>query len=89
MKIILVFMLMFCVYMFFKNENTYRQHKNLADAIFAYGVDCIRNDREWDHMLYESMEPYEATLFRLWDWGYTRILPPEKFELIKDYIKEK
>ena len=81
--------LVLAVYMFLKNENTFRQHMIINDAIYQYGLDNIRNGRAFDLSMYFYMESYEATLFRLWDWGYTRILPPEKFELIKDYIKKK
>lgn len=35
-----------------------------------------------------DMETYDSTLWRLWDWGYTRILPKEKFELVKPYIRD-
>ena len=81
--------LVLAVYMFLKNENTFRQHMIINDAIYQYGLDNIRNGRAFDLSMHFYMESYEATLFRLWDWGYTCILPPEKFELIKDYIKKK
>ena len=35
---------------------------------------------------YRDEESYERTLYRLYDWGYTRILPADKMELIKPFI---
>lgn len=31
----------------------------------------------------------EVTFYRWWDWGYTRILPKDKFEIIKPYLEVK
>lgn len=83
--VILALLIVFLI----KNEWTCRMHGKIGDAVLAYQLDRIRNHdiagsnlvSVWDS------ESYEKTLFRLWDWGYTRILPPEKFELIKPYIK--
>jgi hypothetical protein len=33
------------------------------------------------------MESYNKTLYRLWDWGYKRIVPKEIYDRIKDYIE--
>ena len=35
---------------------------------------------------YADMESYLKTVYRFWDWGYTRILPPDKFEKIQPYL---
>ena len=35
---------------------------------------------------YADMESYFKTVYRFWDWGYTRILPPDKFEKIQPYL---
>ena len=43
-------------------------------------------DLDDKNVSYDDMESDNKTLLRLWDWGYTRILPPEKFELIKPFI---
>lgn len=75
-------------YIAIKNENTYKQHELIAHAIWEYRITLIREGK-YDSALvdYSDMESYETTLFRLWDWGYTRILPKEKFEIIKPYIE--
>ena len=33
------------------------------------------------------MESYLKVIFRIWDWGYENILPPDKYVLIAPYIK--
>lgn len=70
-----------------KSENAYRNQMKILDAIYDYASECI-----WTHkpilVVFDEMEPLERTLFRFWDWGYTRILPAEKFEIIQPYIKK-
>lgn len=42
---------------------------------------------EMDSIRYSDMKNIERTLFCFWDWGYTRILPKDKFEIVKSYVK--
>jgi len=42
------------------------------------------NDVDWS-----DMEDLEKTCYRLTDWGYKRILPKEKYELIEPFIDRK
>lgn len=83
---ILFIALMLLLVMMFKNDVTCRQQKRIANAIYVYGLVCIRSGAE-RKVDFDDMEHYDRTLFRFWDWGYTRILPPDKFEIIKDYVK--
>lgn len=86
--VIFITLMAFCVFMIAKNGNTYRCHMLITEAIGLYHLDKIAK-REFDYEAdvdYDDEEPYDKTLWRLWDWGYTRILPPEKFEFIKPYI---
>lgn len=72
-----------------KNQVTFSMHMKISKAIYDHHMECI-DKYDFDALCavdYEDEEAYEATLFRLWDWGYKRILPPEKFEIIKPYIK--
>ena len=71
-----------------KSNNTVKKRKIIIDAIYAFNIDMIqKGDYEGCRsVFYDDMESYEETLFRIQDWGYTRILPKEKFELIKPYI---
>ena len=70
-----------------KSNNTYKNRRIILDAIHLYSMDCLKNNRCAD-ISYTDMEEYDTTLYRWWDWGYTRILPEYKFDLIKPYIKE-
>jgi hypothetical protein len=75
------------LYLEVKNEITYLQHSKIDNAILRYQLDCISKQTR-PLVDYIDAEKYTCTLYRLWDWGYTRILPKEKFELIKPFIKE-
>ena len=87
--LICIILAIFCLIGIIKNFVTYDCHLKIGDAIYRYKIDCIRNHRWADlHFIaYKDMELYEKTFWRLWDWGYTRILPKDKFEIIKPYIK--
>ena len=73
------------IFFLIKNKNAYKNHIIIIEAIYEY---CI--EKNVDFALFSNMyiEDYDDTVNRFWDWGYTRILPPEQFELIKPYIKE-
>lgn len=78
------------VILLIKNENTNRKRMIIIEAIKEYCTFRIKNDT-WDRTdlsLYDCMEPYDRTLWRLTDWSYKRILPRDKFEIIKPFIKE-
>ena len=75
-----------CIVILIKNEITCRRRLDIADAIFRYQIDCFYNN-VCELVNYEDMESYDNTLYRLWDWSNKRILPKEKFEIIKPYMK--
>ena len=87
--IVSICLIAFWVFVFIKNGVTYYMQEKIGDAILAYQLDRIRKGdiHGSDLVSVWDIERYEKTLFRFWDWGYTRILPPEKFELIKPFIK--
>lgn len=98
---LMVLLVLICILMLVKNEVTFRNHRLISNAIFLYTMDCIdkaykearETGKDYDECCkcevdYDDMEDYNNTLYRLWDWGYTRILPPEKFEIIKPYIEQ-
>lgn len=85
----------FCCVMIVKNCVTYHNHRIISRAIYYYSIATIHEYFEAgkiddvDYIVtYDDMEQYEKTIWRLWDWGYTRILPTEKFEIIKPYIEQ-
>ena len=91
-KIILVICivaLLFCVIAIVKNINTFYCHDEIGKAIYKYKISCIKESNLVGlHLVeYSDMEDYDRTFLRFWDWGYTRILPKDKFEIIKPYIK--
>lgn len=70
-----------------KSDVASRNRKIILNAIYKYHIECIEKHRYSEIIVeYFDLEPYEKTVYRLWDWGYTRILPPDKFEVIKPYL---
>ena len=75
------------IYIVIKNQNACDRRAEIIDAIYEYRLDLIRsNKRDQIEVDFEDMEPYEATLHRIFDWGYKNILPEGKYEIIKKYI---
>lgn len=73
--------------MFVKNNITYHHRIKIIVAIFNYRLECTYTRTNKIVLVdYSDMEKYNKTLTRLWDYGYTRILPKEKFEIIKPFI---
>ena len=70
-----------------KNEVTYRNRLKILNAIFRYDLDQIDLGICYFPDLVSEMESYDKTLWRWWDWGYTKILPPNYFKLIKPFIE--
>ena len=85
-SIILCIVLIMCGFTLWKNNVTYKQHMRIMNAIFTYRKEKILND-EPPEVEFDDMEDYDKTLLRVWDFGYKRILPKDKFEIIKPYIK--
>jgi len=61
-------------------------HAWITDAILDYRIDCMCNGRVRD-VDFDDMEPMWKTFIRFWDWGYTHILPKEKYLLVKVWLK--
>ena len=57
----------------------------IIDAIKEYHLYCIKHNLE-RKVDYSDMETYDDTFKRFWDFGFTRILPEEKFDVVKWYI---
>lgn len=89
MLVICFAVIIFCAIATVKNINTFNCHDAISEAIYKYKTACIE-ECDWDalHLVeYGDMEDYNKTFWRFWDWGYTRILPKDKFEIIEPYIK--
>ena len=87
--VVLTICLIFLIILDLKNTNTAKNQTRILNAIIDYQVDCVRKDmyKEAMNVTIQDKEDYDKTFWRLWDWGYTRILPKDKFEIIKPYIK--
>ena len=75
------------ILMLVKNENAYKNRAIIIEAIYEYKTTMIISNKSEDKINYADMESYDDTLYRWWDWGYENILPSDKFEIIKPYIK--
>lgn len=87
--VVLIISMLFFTVLNLKNANTAKNQMRILNAITDYQNDCIKKDmyKEALNVSIQDKEDYDKTLWRLWDWGYTRILPKDKFEIIKPYIK--
>ena len=56
--------------------------------MLSYRFVCITNGTDHD-CDYTDMEHYLLTFFRAYDFGYTNILPKDKYKIIEPYIKKK
>ena len=83
--------LLVCLFFLIKNNNTFNQRIKINDAIYEYHRYCIYNkpsDYNASHDVdYCDEESYNKTFFRIFDWGHENILPKEKYDLVKQYIK--
>jgi len=77
---------LFLMFILFKNKNTFDKHMNITNAIHTYNRLCIKRHDYIAMIDYKVVEDYDTTLFRLWDWGYKRMVPKDIYELIKEYI---
>lgn len=80
--IVMFIILFYNVYMYVKNNNTSNKRELIIDAIYLYNLEHYDN-----RISYDYMEDYETTLYRLWDWGCTNIVPKHIYVKIKPYIK--
>lgn len=78
---------LFAILLRIKSANAYNNRSDLIDAMFLYALD-LGGSGQRRCVYYEDMESYARTVLRLWDWGHTRILPPEKYEIIKPYLQQ-
>lgn len=85
-KVVIVGSLVACGYLIVKTTHTYNCRMKIMKAILAYQMNCSINGKE-DRVSVSDMQSYGKTLFSIFNWGYTKILPKEKFELIKHFIK--
>lgn len=84
--IFLVIMLCATAIISIKNDVTLRHRTEIIKAIRDYQLKCVEYDAH-AFVGFEDMEDYGATLYRWWDWTNKRILPKDKFEIIKPFME--
>ena len=74
---------------FIKSLLSLYYHNKILDAILNYKLTNLDNLLAYDmsKVDFDDTEDIARTIFRIWDWGYKRILPKDKLEIIKPYIK--
>lgn len=77
--------LLFLAVLMMKNDVTLDKRIKIIYAIRDYQVRCLY-DGTSEEVDWSDMESYDNTLWRLWDWGYTRILPKEKYKIVEPFI---
>ena len=71
-----------------KINNAFKNHKIIIKAIYEHNTACINTfTYPLYRIRYDEMEDIDKTISRFWDWGYTRILPKDRYELIKNLIQ--
>lgn len=81
--------LILCSIAFAKNKITYKNYQIIIDAIYQYYDEIIDNGGRPDFSLYEKMESYDATFWRIFDWSYENILPSDEMEKLRPYINKR
>lgn len=84
---VLIIIVVYYIMMIIKNNITYRNHKKILNAINCYNYDMITEGKPDNIIHCSDMMDYDKSLNNLFDWGYKSILPKNKFEKIKNYIK--
>lgn len=79
--------LMVTFFLIYRNELVFKNHCIIIDAITCYRLSHLLSS-DINKVCFEDMESYSTTLLRLTDFGYTNILPKDKYELVKPYIGE-
>lgn len=80
--------LVFFGLMWLKVDNATNNQLLISMAIFLYKKDRLEQEdlAHIDDVNWSDMEEFEKTVYRMTDWGYKRILPEEKYKLVKPFI---
>lgn len=83
--IICVFALLISIFLMFRNSKALSLRNHVRRAILEYRMDCFVKGIN-PEIMYEDMESFYSTVFRFWDFSHKRILPKDKYKLIKKYL---
>lgn len=84
----ITFILTWCVFLMIRSEITANNMSIIINAIYEYHIDMIYKQKAYE-VDYNDMESFDETFKRYLDFGYTKILPKEKYEIIESYINKK
>ena len=78
-------------YMWVKTENALINHIIIIYSISEYQKNRLmaKDIEHINDVKFKDMEDFKETIYRLSDWGYKRILPKEKYDLVKPFINRK
>ena len=74
------------VFFWFRYCVTLFNRFRIEDAIYDYDITIVYVPGARFINPFDVMEPGYKTFWRLWDYGYKRIIPKETYELIKEYV---
>jgi hypothetical protein len=77
----------YCGLLMIRNELAYKQFIRLSDAVYSYINECILQEIQ-PVVQFSDFANYDDIASRVWDWSDRDILPPEKYEIIKPFIKQ-
>lgn len=86
MIFISIFILIAMVILLLKNNNTYKNHIILLNAIAEHNSAAMLEDQYDKRISYECIESYYKTLFNLFDWGYKNLVPRDVYKRIEPFI---
>lgn len=85
----LILLVIASFYILIKNNNTYKRHNQITMSIYYYNMDVVNNPDNRVLISYDCMENYYKTLFRVFDWGYKKIVPWYVLNRIEEYMDKK
>lgn len=68
-----------------KHDRANENYNLIFNAVYNYRMHCVASD-EKPLVNYSEIESVLHNTLRIWDWGYSKMLPNLKYEIIKNYI---
>lgn len=86
MTYISIFILIAMIILHFKNNNNYKNHIIILNAIAKHNCAAIQEDRCDKCIEYGCVESYYLSFFNLFDWGYKNLVPRDVYKRIEPFI---
>lgn len=81
-----IFILIVTVIVYLKNNNTYKNHMIILNAIAKYNYAAMLEDLWGDRIEYSCVKSYYSSLFNIFDWGYKNLVPRDVYKRIEPFI---